>query len=90
MPIYGYECSGCGNAFEMFFPLKEWNITPGCPDCGGEGRKVLTAKIQRDEPVWLDDVVRETLQDIEAGERPITNRTEYKRYLKDNRIIERS
>lgn len=89
MPLYEYECSQCGNHFDMFFPLREWDFTPACPDCGGEGKKVLTAQIQRDEPVWLDDSVRGSLQDIEAGDRPIENRTQYKRYLKDNGIIER-
>jgi len=90
MPLYEYLCSKCEHHFEMFFPLREWNITPSCPDCGGDGNKVLSAQIQRDEPVWLDASVRGALQDPESDRRPISNRTEYKRYLKDNGIIERS
>lgn len=89
MPLYEYECDQCGNRFEFFFTIKDWNLTPNCPDCGGEGSKVFTAQIQRDEPVWLDDSVRNSLQDLESGERPIESRVEYKRYLKDNGIVER-
>jgi putative FmdB family regulatory protein len=89
MPLYEYECQECGNEFEMFFPLQEWDVEPLCPDCGGQGKKLITAKIQRDEPVWLDDSVRDALQDREESHRPIENRTDYNRYLKDNGIIER-
>lgn len=90
MPLYEYQCEECTNHFDMFFPLKEWDVIPECPDCGGNGKKVLTCQIQRDEPVWLDESVRGALQDMEAGERPIENRTQYKRYLKDNGIVERA
>jgi len=90
MPLYEYKCEKCGNPFELYFPLQEWDVIPSCPDCGGEGRKQLTANIQRDEPVWLDDQVRGALQDLDdPATRPIQNRTEYKRYLKENGIIER-
>lgn len=87
MPLYEYKCSQCGNSFEKIFPLKEHDAVPSCPACGGDGEKVITSQILRDEPVWLDDSVRGSLQDLEAGERPIQNRTEYKKYLKDNDII---
>lgn len=90
MPIYDYECKECKHRFEEFFPLEDWDSKPDCPKCGKESRKILTAQIQRDEPVWLDDSVRGALQDTDAkNEKPITNRTEYKRYLKDNGIVER-
>lgn len=87
MPLYEYECTECKHNFDRFFPLSEWDNKPLCPECGKESKKVLTSNIQRDEPTWLDDTVRGVLQD--PSEKPITNRTEYKRHLKDNGIIER-
>ena len=30
MPIYGYECKHCGNAFEMLIRASE---SPACPSC---------------------------------------------------------
>lgn len=89
MPLYEYQCRNCGAIFEMFFPLKEWDVKPSCLQCGGPGKKIISAQIQRDEPTWLNNEVRECLQDAEC-EKPIETRTEYNRYLKDNGIIERS
>lgn len=89
MPLYHYECPNCTTEYDQFLKLAEYKIPVPCPTCGSTGRKVLTAQIQRDEPVWLDDSVRGALQDCEGGDRPIQNRTEYKRYLKDNGIVER-
>ena len=74
----------------MYFPLKEFDTTPNCPDCGGDGVKNITCQILRDEPVWLDDGVRNAIQDMDdPATRPITNRSEYKQHLKENGIIEK-
>jgi len=88
MPLYQYQCPNCDEQFDHFLKLENYKYPVSCPTCGRTGKKVLTAKIQRDEPVWLDDEVRGCLQDTEA-EPPIENRSAYKRYLKDNGIIER-
>jgi len=87
MPLYSYECEECTNTFDMFFPLSKWDEVPCCPDCGGLGKKIITAQIQRDEPVWLNDDVRDALMDREGPHREITTRTDYNRYLKDNGIM---
>jgi len=90
MPLYEYQCRECSNSFELYFPLQEWDVVPSCPDCGAESQKQLSAKIQREEPVWLDDETRGVLQDLDdPNTKPIENRTEYKRHLKENGIIER-
>lgn len=34
MPIYEYECRGCGHQFE-FLLLPSHPATPACPACGG-------------------------------------------------------
>ncbi len=89
MPLYEYQCQNCKNTFETFFSLKKFDVTPCCPDCGGDGDKKFTAQIQRDEPIWLDDSVRDALQDRESDHQHIGTRTEYNRYLKENGIVER-
>lgn len=90
MPVYEYKCQECESIFDMFFPLKEWDVKPTCPACGGESKKQLTAQIQRDEPTWLDDGVRGAIQDTDdPTTKPIENRCDYKRHLRDNGIIER-
>jgi putative FmdB family regulatory protein len=33
MPLFEYECTGCGNKFEL---LIRGNDAPRCPACGGE------------------------------------------------------
>ncbi len=88
MPLYEYQCQLCNNNFEEIFPLKQWNIKPDCPICGGRSKKLLTlGGIQDDHPVWLDNSVRDQLQDTDNPNiRPITTRTEYNNYLKDNGI----
>jgi len=85
MPLYEYECKVCGQIFEKAYKLDDADKTPACPYCGPSVVKILSAKILRDEPTWLNDEVRGVLQDTEA-EKPIENRTDYNRYLKDNGI----
>ena len=89
MPLYAYECPNCTTEFEQFLKLSEYKTPVSCPTCGKIGKKVITAQIQRDEPTWLNDEVRSCLQDTDT-EAPITTRTDYKRYLKDNGIVERA
>ena len=89
MPLYHYKCQNCTAAYDQFLKLADYKTPVPGPTCGRTGKKVITAQIQRDEPTWLNDEVRGCLQDTES-EAPIETRTEYKRYLKDNGIIERS
>jgi len=94
MPLYTYECDECKHEFEEVRHLAEYDVHPLCPHCqSGHGRHVIVqghGGSHGDEPVWLDDSVRGALQDLEdPTERPIENRTQYKRHLKDNGIVER-
>lgn len=86
MPIYEYECRECGNKFDQYFPLKEFDAPTKCPDCSGEGKKILTCGgVQGDHPTWLDDpVLQENLKGEDGP--PILSRQKFKNYLKDNRI----
>jgi len=86
--MYDYQCQKCKNNFELIFPLKEFDIKPDCPDCGGKSKKLLTlGGIQDDHPVWLDESIIRQLQDTDdPNTRRITSRTEYNKHLKDNGI----
>lgn len=42
MPIYEYECSGCGEVFEVILAVD--GVGPSCPKCGSlECRKLIGA-----------------------------------------------
>lgn len=89
MPLFDYECTRCSHRFEAAFPLAQYDTRPECPACAGPTQKLMTlGGIQGDQPIWLDNSVRNQLQDTEdPTERPITTRAEYKKYLKDNGIV---
>jgi putative FmdB family regulatory protein len=42
MPIYEFECQGCGARFEE---LVAANAIVACPDCGAEGAKRLLSTV---------------------------------------------
>jgi putative FmdB family regulatory protein len=41
MPIYVYECAGCGS-FELRLPMSSVSQSLSCPDCGRGARKLIT------------------------------------------------
>jgi len=44
MPIYEYTCLSCGDRFEhLFRRMVEDSDTHPCPECGGEGKKRVSA-----------------------------------------------
>jgi len=89
MPLYEYQCQNCRNEFEKAVPLKEYKTIPLCPLCGcGECQKILRlGGIQDDHPVWLNQSVRNQLQDTDSPHIPIESRTQFNRHLKENGII---
>lgn len=34
MPLFEYQCLGCGHSFEVFTQRREGTVTPACPACG--------------------------------------------------------
>jgi len=88
MPLYDYECHKCTHRFDKLLSLSEYKTTQSCPECGGHGIKLMTlGGIQDDSPVWLDQSVRNQLQDTDSPHIPINTRTEYNHYLKENGIV---
>ena len=42
MPIYEYECPGCGERFEQYCPVADSDNEVKCPKCGAEPRRVFS------------------------------------------------
>lgn len=88
MPTYSYLCNECQNKFDKLLPLSEYKTPQNCPECNGETKKQMTlGGIQDDHPVWLDQSIRNQLQDTDSPHIPIETRTQYRKYLKDNDIV---
>lgn len=86
MPIYEFKCKRCRKVTEQFHSVD------GCPQsikcsCGKMAKKIISrGSIQCDslnDVKWLPSACQ-TLQP--DGERPITSRTEHKKYLRDHGI----
>jgi putative FmdB family regulatory protein len=43
VPVYEYYCEKCQKEFELMRPLSQVNEPAFCPDCGGEGKKLVSA-----------------------------------------------
>ena len=86
MPIYEYFCKHCRKITENICKVSECKQSIKC-ECGRVAKKVLNryGAVHTDGDVkWLESA-RKTLQP--DGERPITTRGEYKKYLRDHNII---
>ena len=42
MPIYEYECTVCHAEFEARRPFSEALESAACPQCGGEGQRLIS------------------------------------------------
>lgn len=87
--IYVYECQSCGHMQERVYHVDEYPMVVECQNCGATARKIITAPaIQCDAaPSWLASACQTLLPD---DHRPIETRGDYKRYLKENHVVERA
>lgn len=98
MPLYTYECRTCGRQYDRLGRVAdldndEFTVCIWCDS--HDVRRVLVpghGGLKLSEPAWLDDSVRECLQDsdrLAAGlDRPITTRQEHREHLERNGIVE--
>ena len=90
MPLYDFECTGCGKRHEMFFSIDKCPKSVPCPNCKEPAVKIIVpghGGVFCDSDVdvpWLASA-REVLQP--DHEKPIETRQEYHRYLKERNII---
>ena len=83
-PQYEYKCPDCDTVFDEIYKLKEYekNPQPLCPECKGycAKRHFSPLPIHCDsinDVKWLPSACK-VLQ--KPGEKPITSRSEWKRY----------
>ena len=88
MPLYEYECKDCGNTTEEVFKLADYPIAIPCPHCAsGMATKIISlSSVHGEEALWIDKDLNNAL--VGPGDRPITTRTEYKQFMKNNPEIE--
>jgi putative FmdB family regulatory protein len=86
MPVYDHYCHGCDSITEHICKIKDRKQFVPCKECGGSAERIITAKIQRDEPLWLDSAVSNLADDAAPQ---IKSRTEFNKYLAANNIVQR-
>lgn len=88
LKIFDFECYQCGHIHEEIVDNEIQNLP--CPKCNGLSRKIITVGhggLQTDTNcTWLESACMTLLK---PGEKPLETRDEYKRYLKQNDIIEK-
>ena len=88
MPVYEYECKKCKAIQECIYHIEERLPQVKCKKCGGTAVRVLSlGGIQCDSAgdiTWMPSALKVLQRD---HEKPIETRGEYKRYLKDNKLI---
>ena len=47
MPIYQYDCAGCGRRVDVFFRSISRVADPACPECGGKQLKRAVSQVAR-------------------------------------------
>lgn len=90
MPLYTFECLKCGEKQDRSFSIADCPHYVKCAKCGSTAKKILTpVAVQCDSATdvpWLESACQTLLPD---GHPPLETRGAYKKYLKDNHIVER-
>jgi putative FmdB family regulatory protein len=93
MPIYVFECKR-GHRTDAFYKVDDCPAVIGCPKCRAAFAKKIPVigGVERQEPTWMNDQVREVLQDtdrVRKGlEAPIENRKQWKERMKERGVVE--
>jgi len=70
MPLYEYQCTQCGEIFEIFHKIDE-NYKARCPECQAEARKILSASnfILKGSGFYVNDYPSESRKKAESTEK---------------------
>ena len=79
MPLYGFNCWRCGHETEASFKIIERPDQIYCEICGEAATRVISSRIERTEPTWLDDAKRQLHEDSRDQ---IRDRNDLYRYMK--------
>ncbi len=80
MPTYDYQCTGCGQAFEVFQRMSDEPVS-SCPDCGAPARRRISGGsgfILKGEGFYITDHRSQEYKDraaADAGKEPATAST---------------
>lgn len=83
MPIYEYECD-CGNKQEEVRPMAARDEYAACDQCSCKMERIITCKIERLEPVWLDDMKHQLAP---RDRKKVSTRTEWNKMLKKRGLV---
>ena len=84
MPLYDFLCE-CGQIQEQFFHIVDCPEIVPC-ECGKDAKKILSAQgavIRDTRIIWMESASKVL---VKEHERPVTTRTEYRKYLKENKL----
>ncbi len=84
--IYDYDCKECNNEFQLFRKVDEMFDEMLCPECGGEGKKIMSCFRDRDsgKPLQKGIVLNDDLvTDFDGNGEKHYNRSEYKDKCKE-------
>jgi putative FmdB family regulatory protein len=71
MPIYQYDCAGCGRRVDVFFRSVSKVGTPVCPECGGKRLKRVVSRFARarSERERVDSIdLKQEMGRLESGD----------------------
>ena len=88
MPLYEYECKKCKTVQERFYHIEDRRAHVRCNECGGKAVRILSIGSVQCDSVgdinWMPSALKVLQRD---HEKPIETRGEYRRYLKENKLI---
>ena len=82
-PTYDHYCETCDNLSEVVCKIADRKQFVKCPECGGSAERIISAKIQRVEPLWLESAKQGLQPDARAG---IRDRHDLNRHMKQEGI----
>ena len=88
MPIYGYDCAGCGS-FDLVRPMARAGEPAFCPTCGEPGRRSYGAPALRSLDPALRGALEASVRGADAPEvvRSVPARPPRTRYTRDPRHL---
>jgi len=81
MPVYDHLCSDddCNEIFEVYCPIADRKQFAMCPKCGSPAERIISSRVERQEPTWLDDAKRQMHPDARAS---IRDRNDLQRHMR--------
>jgi putative FmdB family regulatory protein len=56
MPLYQFDCKKCLATIDKLLSISKRNEKVVCHECGEQMTRIISCKIERVEPVWLNEM----------------------------------